>query len=170
VVLLRLGGKRDLAQLNSFDLVVLLLLANVVQNAVIGNDNSLDGGFTGAAILIAVNAIVVRLSRRNHLAIRVFEGEPTVLVHQGEVNEHNVNRLGLRRADIEVAVRRQAPTELIRCRGPPWSPVAFSWSNCSRSSTMPPIRMFSDLRTSSIESSSGWLLGGSGKRRQLSRR
>lgn len=107
VVLLRLGGKRDLAQLNSFDLVVLLLLSNVVQNAVIGNDNSLAGGLIGATFLVAANAIAVRLFRRNDLAIRVFEGDPTVVVREGRVDQHNIRRLGLRRADIEVAVRRQ---------------------------------------------------------------
>src|SRR3954467_5688798 len=60
LVLLRLAGKRNLAKLNSFDLVVLLLLSNVVQNAVIGQDNSLTGGLLGAAILVSANAIVVR--------------------------------------------------------------------------------------------------------------
>ncbi|MES1248337.1 MAG: DUF421 domain-containing protein, partial [Actinomycetota bacterium] len=60
LALLHLAGKRELAQLNSFDLVVLLLLSNVVQNAIIGNDNSLLGGLLGAAILIVVNVVVVR--------------------------------------------------------------------------------------------------------------
>ena len=59
IVLLRLAGKRDLAQLNSFDLIVVLLLSNVVQNAVIGPDNSLLGGLIGAAVLIAANAFLV---------------------------------------------------------------------------------------------------------------
>ena len=60
LLLLRLGGKRDLAQLNSFDLVVLLLLSNVVQNAVIGADDSLAGGLLGAVVLVAVNGAIVR--------------------------------------------------------------------------------------------------------------
>src|SRR6476469_11111291 len=63
IVLLRLAGKRDLAQLNSFDLIVVLLLSNVVQNAVIGPDNSLLGGLIGAAVLIAANAFLVRIVR-----------------------------------------------------------------------------------------------------------
>jgi uncharacterized membrane protein YcaP (DUF421 family) len=107
VVLLRLGGKRDLAQLNSFDLVVLLLLSNVVQNAVIGNDNSLGGGLIGATLLVAVNAVAVRLFRGNDLAVRLFEGSPTIVVDDGQVQERNIRRLGLRRADVDVAVRRQ---------------------------------------------------------------
>ncbi len=65
IVLLRLAGKRDLAQLNSFDLIVMLLLSNVVQNAIIGPDNSLLGGLIGAAILIAANAFLVRVVRPN---------------------------------------------------------------------------------------------------------
>jgi uncharacterized membrane protein YcaP (DUF421 family) len=107
VILLRLGGKRDLAQLNSFDLIVLLILANVVQNAVIGNDNSLAGGLIGATFLVAVNAVVVRLFRGHKTAVRVFEGDPTLLVRDGEVQEGNIRRLGLRRSDVDVAVRRQ---------------------------------------------------------------
>ncbi|HUS62294.1 MAG TPA: hypothetical protein VMY34_08860, partial [Acidimicrobiales bacterium] len=73
LALLRIGGKRDLAQLNSFDLVVLLLLSNVVQNAVIGDDTSLLGGLIGAATLVAVNALVVRLVRRNAVLVPIFE-------------------------------------------------------------------------------------------------
>src|SRR5438445_13401636 len=57
---LRLAGKRELAQLNAFDLVVLLTLSNTVQNAIIGNDNSVSGGIIGATTLLVVNSIVVR--------------------------------------------------------------------------------------------------------------
>jgi uncharacterized membrane protein YcaP (DUF421 family) len=112
LLLLRFGGKRDLAQLNSFDLVVLLLLSNVVQNAVIGNDNSLAGGLIGAAILVVVNAGVVRLFRRNEASVRFFEGTPTVLVDAGRIIQRNVRRLGLRRSDVEVALRRQGADEV----------------------------------------------------------
>ncbi|WP_211178077.1 DUF421 domain-containing protein [Pseudonocardia acidicola] len=105
--LLRLGGKRDLAQLNSFDLVVMLLLSNVVQNAVIGNDNSLTGGLLGAAVLIAINAGVVRLSNRHPRLTRVFEGSPTVLVKDGRPVAGALRRLGLRRADVIAACRQQ---------------------------------------------------------------
>src|SRR4249919_2312446 len=74
IVLLRLAGKRDLAQLNSFDLIVMLLLSNVVQNAIIGPDNSLLGGLIGAATLIAFNSVVVRASRADERVARVVEG------------------------------------------------------------------------------------------------
>lgn len=105
-ILLRLGGKRDLAQLNTFDLVVMLLLSNVVQNSVIGNDNSLVGGLLGAAVLVAVNAGWVRLINRTPRLTTIFEGTPTRLVENGRIVA-NVHRLGLRRSDVAAAVRRQ---------------------------------------------------------------
>jgi uncharacterized membrane protein YcaP (DUF421 family) len=104
---LRLAGKRDLAQLNSFDLVVTLLLANVVQNAIIGPDNSLVGGLIGVAVLLTLNAAVVRLVGRHEWAVRVFEGSSTPLVKDGRYIEAALRREGLRKADVEVALRQQ---------------------------------------------------------------
>lgn len=111
-VLLRLGGKRDLAQLNSFDLVVMLLLSNVVQNAVIGNDNSLTGGLLGAAILVALNALTVRLVNRHPRLVRLFEGRPTAVVRNGRAIPKALHRLGLRRADIVAACRQQGADDI----------------------------------------------------------
>jgi len=85
-ILLRLAGKRDLAQLNTFDLVVMLLLSNVVQNAVIGPDNSLSGGLLGAVVLVGVNAVWVRVVGRSNRLVRLFEGSPTVLVKDGPLS------------------------------------------------------------------------------------
>jgi uncharacterized membrane protein YcaP (DUF421 family) len=110
-VLLRLAGKRDLAQLNTGDLVVVLLLSNVVQNAIIGNDNSLAGGLIGAAVLVAVNAVVVRAAASSQTAARAFEGTPTVLVEDGEYDAAALRREGLRRDDVEAAVRRQGAND-----------------------------------------------------------
>jgi uncharacterized membrane protein YcaP (DUF421 family) len=107
LLLLRLFGKRTAAQLNSFDLVVLLLLSNVVQNAVIGPDNSLLGGVLGAAILVAVNDAVVRLLRRTGPLDRALEGAQTRLVDDGSFRDDQLRRLGIRRSDLEVALRRQ---------------------------------------------------------------
>src|SRR5436189_1269044 len=64
---LRVAGKRELAQLNPFDLIVLLMLSNTVQNAIIGEDNSISGGFIGAATLLATNYATIRLVRRSRL-------------------------------------------------------------------------------------------------------
>jgi uncharacterized membrane protein YcaP (DUF421 family) len=110
-ILLRLAGKRDLAQLNTFDLVVMLLLSNVVQNAVIGNDNSLTGGLLGATVLIAVNAAWVRVINRRPRLTMLFEGTPSMLVENGKVTG-NLHRLGLRRADVAVALRHQGASSI----------------------------------------------------------
>lgn len=106
-VLLRLAGKRDLAQLNTFDLVVMLLLSNVVQNAVIGDDNSLAGGVIGAATLVATNAVMVRASVRYPWVTRWFEGKPDTLVKNGKYLDDRLRKLGLRRADVSQAIRNQ---------------------------------------------------------------
>lgn len=106
-ILLRLGGKRDLAELNTFDLVVMLLLSNVVQNAVIGPDNSLTGGLLGAAILIVINAVLVRVSAGSGRLHRLLEGTPTVLAEHGHYNERALHWEGLRHGDVEAALRRQ---------------------------------------------------------------
>lgn len=112
VALLRMFGKRDLAQLNSFDLVVLLLLSNVVQNAIIGPDNSLLGGVVGAAVLVTFNAVVVRAVRRNKVTDELFEGKPTDLISHGEVDANALRRLALRRGDLMVAIRKQGAVGL----------------------------------------------------------
>ena len=111
-VLLRIAGKRDLAQLNTFDLVVVLLLSNVVQNAVIGPDNSLLGGLLGAVILLAVNGVVVRLSFASGRFARVFEGTDTVVVKDGAYDEHALAQEGLRRADLMAALKKQGATDV----------------------------------------------------------
>lgn len=110
-VLLRVGGKRDLAQLNTFDLVVMLLLSNVVQNAIIGPDNSVTGGLLGAAVLVAINAIWVRVVNRRPRLTAFFEGSPTTLVENGRVAS-SLHRLGLRRADVAAALRRQGAASI----------------------------------------------------------
>lgn len=106
-VLVRLAGKRGLAQLNSFDLVVVLLLSNVVQNAIIGDDNSLTGGLIGAVVLIAVNAVVVRVVARSDRLTAVFEGTPTTLVEHGHYLPRALEREGLRAGEVTTALRTQ---------------------------------------------------------------
>lgn len=122
VVLLRLGGKRDLAQVNSFDLVVMLLLANVVQNAVIGNDNSVTGGLLGAAVLVLINAGMVRFANRHEWALLLFEGRTTTLVKDGRAVSAALRRLGLRRGDVIAACRRQGADDLHEVKEATMSP------------------------------------------------
>ncbi len=109
-LLLRLVGKRDLAQLNSFDLVVMLLLSNVVQNAIIGPDNSLLGGLVGALTLLVANAAVVRAVQTSDGVSRLLEGTPTVLARDGHWLPGALRKEGLRPADVDAAVRRQNAT------------------------------------------------------------
>src|SRR6202008_4353500 len=89
---LRLAGKRELAQLNAFDLVVLLTLSNTVQNAIIGDDNSVTGGIIGAATLLFVNYVVVRFLMRHDKLDRLVEGEPAVLIDRGVVIDDSLTK------------------------------------------------------------------------------
>jgi uncharacterized membrane protein YcaP (DUF421 family) len=106
-VLFRLTGKRGLANLSTFDFIVIFLLSNVVQNAVIGNDNSLIGGMIGAVTLVVVNAALNRLIAINATAVRIFEGRATTVIVDGHVVDRALRRLGLRRSEIDHAVRLQ---------------------------------------------------------------
>jgi uncharacterized membrane protein YcaP (DUF421 family) len=111
-VLLRLTGKRGLAGMNTLDIVVIVLLSNVVQNAVIGNDNSVTGGTIGAVTLVAVNALINRAAAANSTMSRVLDGSETTVISDGKVLEPAVRRLGLRRSEIDRAVHVQNGDEL----------------------------------------------------------
>jgi uncharacterized membrane protein YcaP (DUF421 family) len=107
VVLLRLFGKRELAQLNPFDLVVLLSLSNTVQNAIIGDDNSVTGGVIGAFGLLAINWLVVRALYRSPRITRMFQGGSTVLVRNGKIDQRALNRESLTREELMDVIHRQ---------------------------------------------------------------
>ncbi len=107
VISLRLAGKRELAQLNPFDLVVLLTLSNTVQNAIIGDDNSVTGGLIGAAALLLINYLVIRFLY-NHKKIDQFvEGKADVLIDDGKVNVRHLRGELITMAEIEAAARKQ---------------------------------------------------------------
>lgn len=103
---LRLAGKRELTQLNPFDLVVLLLLANTVQNAIIGEDNSLVGGLFGAATLLVLNAILVR-ALFHWGKLDSIEGRPDILIRNGHVVRSHLERELITLAELEAAARKQ---------------------------------------------------------------
>jgi uncharacterized membrane protein YcaP (DUF421 family) len=107
VVLLRVFGKRELAQLNPFDLVVLLSLSNTVQNAIIGDDNSVTGGVIGAFSLLAINWFVVQVLYRSPRLTRAFEGRSTTLVRNGQVDLKALQRESLTREELLSVVHRQ---------------------------------------------------------------
>jgi uncharacterized membrane protein YcaP (DUF421 family) len=110
---LRLSGKRELAQLNPFDLIVLLMLSNTVQNAIIGDDNSVTGGILGAATLLAVNYLIVRTVYRSAWLQRIFGGEPDVLVLHGKVRQHHLQRELITMEELEAAAHRQGIASLV---------------------------------------------------------
>ena len=105
LVAFRLCGKRQLGQLSAFDLVVLLIISNVVQNAVIGNDNSLGGGLLGATTILLLNLLVAYVTFRFRRADRVIEHSPTVLVRHGRILRDNLRRERLGPRDLRAALR-----------------------------------------------------------------
>jgi uncharacterized membrane protein YcaP (DUF421 family) len=107
VLLFRLVGKRDLAVLNTFDFVVIFLLSNVVQNAIIGSDNSLLGGVIGAVTLIGINDLVNRWLAGSARAARMLEGTATTVIEDGQFIPRALRRLALRPEELEHAVRVQ---------------------------------------------------------------
>ncbi len=104
---LRVAGKRELGQLNQFDLVVLLLLSNTVQNAIIGPDNTLTGGLIGAATLLAINGIVVRFLYSHPKLEMLVAGSPDCLISDGKIIEENLKKETITRAELELAARKQ---------------------------------------------------------------
>lgn len=111
-ILVRLAGKREMAQLNSFDLVVVMLLSNVVQNAVIGPDNSIAGGLLGAVVLVVFNAAWERLALVSSTLTRIFEGSSTLLVSGGKLDQSAIRREGLYDAEVVSAVRHQGANSI----------------------------------------------------------
>lgn len=115
VVILRIGGRRELGQLNAFDLVVLLTLANAVQNALIGDDNSLIGGFVGGATLVLLNLGVVRFLYRHPALDRKIEGEPILLVKDGRLLRENLEHELITEEELLAAIRRQGVDRFESC-------------------------------------------------------
>ncbi len=107
VVSLRLSGKRELVQLNPFDLVVLLTLSNTVQNAIIGEDNSVTGGIVGASSLLLINYLVVRFLYDHRKLDQIVEGEADVLVSNGQVRIERLKKELITMPQLEAAARKQ---------------------------------------------------------------
>jgi uncharacterized membrane protein YcaP (DUF421 family) len=112
IVGLRLAGKRELAQLNPFDLVVLLTLSNTVQNAIIGEDNSVTGGIIGAATLLVVNWAVVRFLYGHERLERLVEGAPDVLIEGGVVRHDRLRKELITLVELEAAAHKQGLSSL----------------------------------------------------------
>ncbi|HEY3886912.1 MAG TPA: YetF domain-containing protein [Vicinamibacterales bacterium] len=107
LVLFRMFGKRELAQLNPFDLIVLLTISNTVQNAIIGNDNSVSGGLIGAVTLLVINFLIVRFMYNHEKLERLVEGDATVLIENGRLLKDRLDRELITLAELEAAAHRQ---------------------------------------------------------------
>jgi uncharacterized membrane protein YcaP (DUF421 family) len=104
---LRLAGKRELAQLNPFDLVVLLMLSNTVQNAIIGDDTSLLGGIIGAISLLLINQFTVRVMFDHPTIEHVVEGKPVVLIEHGKIRKERLKKELINMDELKAAARKQ---------------------------------------------------------------
>lgn len=109
---LRLAGKRELGQMTTFDLIVILVVANAVQNAMVGSNVSLTAGIVAAATLLGVNAIVWRLGRRFPALEERLRGTPTLLVHEGKPLREHLDREGIDREDLLQALREHGVDDL----------------------------------------------------------
>lgn len=116
VVALRLAGKRHVGQLSIVDFVLVLLVSNSVQNAMVGPDTSVAGGLVAALTLIGVNLFLTRIVLKNVKIGSLIEGEPTLLVRNGKILEQHLSREGIRPAELEAAIREHGFDELRQCR------------------------------------------------------
>ncbi|HMF57753.1 MAG TPA: YetF domain-containing protein [Pyrinomonadaceae bacterium] len=107
VIALRIFGKRELAQLNPFDLIVLLSLSNTVQNAIIGDDNSVTGGLVGAFALLLINYLVVRFLFKHRRLDQFIEGKPTILIENGLLRKKEMAKELLTESELLTVVHRQ---------------------------------------------------------------
>lgn len=135
ILMLRLFGKRELAQLNPFDLIVLLMLSNTVQNAIIGEDNSVTGGILGAATLLFANFVVVRIMFYYPRLDKLFGGSPTVLIEDGKPIASAMRRELLTLRELRLAANRQGVDDLREVRRGELEPngtFSFEKSHVSR--------------------------------------
>ncbi|HXH66445.1 MAG TPA: YetF domain-containing protein [Candidatus Limnocylindrales bacterium] len=128
VVVLRLFGKRELVQLNPFDLVVLLTLSNTVQNAINGDDNSVSGGILGATSLLVVNYLVVQFLYKHKSLDQLVEGRADVLIEGGKIRTEHLKKELITAAQLEAAARKQgfaALGEVDQCILEPGGTLSF---------------------------------------------
>jgi uncharacterized membrane protein YcaP (DUF421 family) len=109
---LRLSGKREIGQMTVFDLVVLLLISNAVQNAMVGPDTSLTGGVLAAVVLLVLNLLISRLRLTSPRIRRLVEGTPTLLILHGQVIAEHMRREGIDEESLMAAVREHGVAEI----------------------------------------------------------
>ena len=106
LVVFRLAGKRELGQITPFDLIILLTISNVLQNAMIGPDNSLTGGIIGGLTLFVANGLVGRLTLYSPRIAMLLEGKPTPLIENGRILGRNLRREVMTRSELDRAIRK----------------------------------------------------------------
>jgi uncharacterized membrane protein YcaP (DUF421 family) len=106
LIAFRVAGKRELGQMTPFDLIVLLTISNVLQNAMIGPDNSLTGGLIGGLTLFIANGLIGRLTLLFPSVARLLEGKPTPLIEDGRILTKNLRREVMTRSELERAIRK----------------------------------------------------------------
>lgn len=112
IAAIRLFGKKELAQLSVFDLVFILLISNAVQNAMVGNDNSVQGGIAAALGLFAVNYVFKYFTYRSKKFSEVVQGHAVMLIYEGRIIEENLKKSMLTTAEVEAAVREHGVEEI----------------------------------------------------------
>ena len=112
----RLTGKRQVGQLTPFDLVVLLIVSTVLQNAMIGPDNSVTGGVVGAITIFALNLLVARVTFASRLLERLIDRRPTLLAHNGHVDEAAMRRELVTRVELHAALRDAGISDVAQTR------------------------------------------------------
>jgi uncharacterized membrane protein YcaP (DUF421 family) len=128
IIGLRLSGKRELAQLNPFDLVVLLTLSNTVQNAIIGDDNSVTGGIIGATALLAINYLVVRFLYDHRKLDQLVEGKADVLISDSRIHMGRLKKELITVEELAAAARKQgfnSLSEVQECTLEPGGTLCF---------------------------------------------
>ena len=105
LILLRLTGRRQIGQLAPFDMILLLVLSNAVQNAMNGGDNSVTGGIISACTLVAMNAVVGELTYRSKFLEGLIEGRPVPLIHDGHVHQRNLRRFKMTTHELNASLR-----------------------------------------------------------------
>jgi uncharacterized membrane protein YcaP (DUF421 family) len=129
VISLRLSGKRELVQLNPFDLVVLLTLSNTVQNAIIGDDNSVSGGLIGATSLLVINYLVVRFLYGHSKLEQIVEGQSDILIEDGKIKPDRLKKELITTTQLEAAARKQgfdSLAEVNKCILEPGGTLTFA--------------------------------------------
>jgi uncharacterized membrane protein YcaP (DUF421 family) len=107
LLIFRIGSKRELAQATLFDFLIILLISNVVQNAMIGDDNSVLGATAGVIVLVVLSYLLNHITARSKKARILLEGQPVLLIKDGQIDETMMHKQGVSRNDLFCAIRKQ---------------------------------------------------------------